>query len=1320
MLYYFRKKKSVEVVHTVYEELLTNLDALLLRTTEKTSNFVDSGPMGYAVNAHIAPRLSFKSPVTGGTSCKFRSAQQDRLMISGNADANLGAGDFTAESRVFLKSYNSNASTITNADDYQGTSTWYDFINSAKKYCIWDTTTNTALYVSNRVIPLMAWAEIAAVRRNGYIYVYINGTLDGAFACTNNFTTGIYGSIMVGGDTYGNAGNNFDGYISSIHHCKSAKYSGDYTPSRNAQMVAGPTTCFLLTFDSNTFIDEAGKSAVWGSGATKTSSAVKKFSKDSMVFDGTNYIECDPVSLTGDFRVSIWLHPTARTAALTPIISQWKQVAADCGWEITLTTTGLPQFWFGAVNTAAAMMAGTVAVPLNVWSRLTVTRCGEYFVMYLNGAVIATYTGAVTLNGRFLENVNVVLGNCIANTGIPGGASVSYFKGYMDDAHIVKDHCDVHGPYTVPTDYEPTGKSITVTDGDPYYSCTPVHLRFNHPAGATVAKLSDGKGNSIGNTNITFQEVAGFHYPTVGYFTGTSYASYTRVHQDIANKDFAIEGDFAFSDRSGNQYLFDFGFGGYGPCVAKNANNKIIFQNIYGSTQITSDVTIVANKVYHIAISRYAGFTRLFIDGVMQGVRFPDTTTYDTKVTCYIGNTGNNTSLGLKGWISDFRVTLMGRYKRDFTPRLSAHPTYWNYVDDNDWSRSVTINAVTNARHVGNRSFINHADKSQLSITGSPQQGGFSPFRKSFGVYFSTSASYTTTYKPGLSLGAADFTAKFYGRFDDIASSQFVATLSGNGFVVTVSGGQLLLYVSSTGASWNLVNGVPIINVLEKNRFYDIEIGRTGGKIYTLVDGSLTSVSNVDIDAIYNDGTAGVTVGGSFAGIISNFRLDNGICLHTSEYESTFDHLEALPTTVLLTAQSSYLKDNSDSDAAIVRIGTPMVTPVCPVKQLHTPGQGKSSVSFDSVSGKLSTAADIKYSLGNTFEIEGYLYLNALPAASTECRFLMIGANTSQTAFAFSVTATGQIKATVPATGATALITAANAIVVGEWTYITLTVLNGVATIYKRGKAIASGAMTTQTSGPVTLTVGYDTTASFAATLNGAIADFRISTIARKSGDFVPPSNPVATDGSTVFHLKGDECIAYEPNGFTNLDVFGNVQLQYDAPDNGSFLFDGGVSYIRAPYSPMLLSIGAGDFTVDLTFNLAVATATYNEIFAIGNTQIRFGNTGFSYYLQIVNGTTTTYAWSALYTQTLCLKSTINVSMVRRNGVFTFYVNGKITAIAGVLFKADPTAVLATYLQLGYLSTVGPFSGLIKDFKLSHFARHCGNFLPPIRRLAQA
>lgn len=69
MLYYFRKKKSVEVVHTVYEELLTNLDALLLRTTEKTSNFVDSGPMGYAVNAYIAPRLSFKSPVTGGTSC---------------------------------------------------------------------------------------------------------------------------------------------------------------------------------------------------------------------------------------------------------------------------------------------------------------------------------------------------------------------------------------------------------------------------------------------------------------------------------------------------------------------------------------------------------------------------------------------------------------------------------------------------------------------------------------------------------------------------------------------------------------------------------------------------------------------------------------------------------------------------------------------------------------------------------------------------------------------------------------------------------------------------------------------------------------------------------------------------------------------------------------------------------------------------------------------------------------------------------------------------------------------------------------------------
>jgi hypothetical protein len=83
------------------------------------------------------------------------------------------------------------------------------------------------------------------------------------------------------------------------------------------------------------------------------------------------------------------------------------------------------------------------------------------------------------------------------------------------------------------------------------------------------------------------------------------------------------------------------------------------------------------NTWYHVAVSRTAGSTRLFINGTQSGSTYTDSNNYGTSAPLGVGTYYSAgapvSSSTLNGYISDLRITRgVARYTANFTPPTSA------------------------------------------------------------------------------------------------------------------------------------------------------------------------------------------------------------------------------------------------------------------------------------------------------------------------------------------------------------------------------------------------------------------------------------------------------------------------------------------------------------------------------------------------------------------------------------------------------------------------------------------------------------------------
>ncbi|MBW9113164.1 LamG domain-containing protein [Rhizobium cauense] len=103
------------------------------------------------------------------------------------------------------------------------------------------------------------------------------------------------------------------------------------------------------------------------------------------------------------------------------------------------------------------------------------------------------------------------------------------------------------------------------------------------------------------------------------------------------------------------------------PAIYLNGAQNMVFLTS-GINRITSTTALVAGTWYHIAVSRVSGTTRMFVNGVKEGVDYVDGGNYVAPPTaiwigCDYTGAGNP-----NGNIEEYRISKIGRYAANFTP----------------------------------------------------------------------------------------------------------------------------------------------------------------------------------------------------------------------------------------------------------------------------------------------------------------------------------------------------------------------------------------------------------------------------------------------------------------------------------------------------------------------------------------------------------------------------------------------------------------------------------------------------------------------------
>lgn len=232
----------------------------------------------------------------------------------------------------------------------------------------------------------------------------------------------------------------------------------------------------------------------------------------------------------------------------------------------------------------------------------------------------------------------------------------------------------------------PTSAAAT----DPFFSNVSLLLKGDGANNGTV--ITDSSSNAVAftrvNSPVTSTVQSKFGGSSIWFERATSdHLSKTSATTDalftFGTGDFTIEFWLYLNTASTvSQNIIDFrptnGSGAYVTLTFFADNNLSYFAN--GAVRITGPA-MAAGQWYHIAVSRVASQTRMYVNGSQVGATYADTTNYllGASTRPYIGGgsyvaTSDNT---LNGYIDDLRITKgVGRYSgTTLTVPTAALPT---------------------------------------------------------------------------------------------------------------------------------------------------------------------------------------------------------------------------------------------------------------------------------------------------------------------------------------------------------------------------------------------------------------------------------------------------------------------------------------------------------------------------------------------------------------------------------------------------------------------------------------------------------------------
>ena len=614
----------------------------------QNNTFVDSSTNNFTITRNGTPTQGSFSPYGDLWSNQFSGSGQ-YLAAPNNAALAFGTGDFTVEAWVNLNVLGSDRSVIDFRSSTNSFGACY-ISGSGNRISFYDGTVTS----SGTSLTAGTWNHVAWVRVGTTLYGYLNGVQQWSRTLSTNITT--IGSPKIGADLNGSL-SLMNGSISNLRVVKgTALYTSNFTPSTTPLTAVSGTS--LLACQSNRFRDNSSNNfafVVFGAPAVQRFSPFDPAAEYSTsviggsgFMTGTQYLLLggqSEFSFDADFTVELWFYALGAGTG-TPKLYESRGSGQE-GVYVTIEHSGTSLVF--RMSSAARI---TTTFAYNTWNHVALVRSSGVITMYLNGVSAGTYsTSATTLVGTSRP--------CIG--AYPGFDNLN---GYVSNLRVVKGTAVYTAAFTPPTApltaitntslllntvnagiFDNAMMNDLVTVGDAQISTAVVKY-------GTGSMKFDGTGDYLTATN-TLPFVFGTGDWTIETWVNPSVRQLQRIYD---SRPTSTNGAYVTigMNASGN---FDY-----------TANSAL---------RITGTTVASTGTWYHVAVCRSGTSTRLFVNGVQEGVTYTDSTNYIVAAgRPFIGaDSFSAGSTPWSGYMDDFRVTKgYARYTANFTPPPAAFP----------------------------------------------------------------------------------------------------------------------------------------------------------------------------------------------------------------------------------------------------------------------------------------------------------------------------------------------------------------------------------------------------------------------------------------------------------------------------------------------------------------------------------------------------------------------------------------------------------------------------------------------------------------------
>lgn len=632
-----------------------NLTTLLLNTSStngaQNNTFIDSSSNNFTITRNGNTTQGTFTPFSQTGWGNYFNGSTDYLLTALTGKS-LGTGSFTVECWIYLTSTSISQALISSTRTTGGSDGTSLMVNSQK---ISISTSGSFLYTGTATLNANQWYHVAYVRNgSSACSVYINGSLDGTFTDSRNFSGT---QLLIGGGEGGNG--YFPGYISNYRITNTAVYTTTFTPSTSALTAISGSA--ILTCQSSRFVDNSGNNFTFTIGGTPSVQAFSPFAPTaaystttvggSGYFDGSgdylNFATGTNLPGSGQFTYEFWVY-TSNTA-----LSTCFSYGGSGGNLRCFVSSGGIQLWNGATQLTAG---NTALVKYNAWNHVVVQRdASNNLTSYING--VRDYFTSRT------DNFNA--GQLFLGAEAGSNPLTGYIAGFKYTASsAVYSGSTITVPTSPPSSsgsticvnftnagiYDATAKNDIETVGNAQVSTT--QAKFG-----TTSMYFDGSGdylqvtsNSLFDLKTSDFTVEFFIYPTS--FSVATYPLYSQFNRSTTNA-FAIE---IGTSGAVNVYVTNSGGAAWSIINAGNIG------------------TLTLNTWNHVAFVRNGSAFRGYVNGTQGSLSTNSSNTIEAFNGFNIGSTGAGSSGYFTGYMDEYRITRYARYTSSFTPATTAFP----------------------------------------------------------------------------------------------------------------------------------------------------------------------------------------------------------------------------------------------------------------------------------------------------------------------------------------------------------------------------------------------------------------------------------------------------------------------------------------------------------------------------------------------------------------------------------------------------------------------------------------------------------------------